>query len=459
MPGFLRAAAAEFPSHAIQLIDVAPDALADAGAAAAMLTLCQEQPDAVVTALRQRQRWLPTMEKAPAASRPLSLRKGGTYLITGGLGGIGLCLAEYLAREWQARLVLVGRSAVPSVSDWPGIIADPATDSAVRQMVRRLQVLRELGATVVVERTDLTDETARSRDRATLARFARCTALSTPRASPTARCWRGRTRPPWRWCWPRKSLARESLTKLLAGERLDFFMLCSALSAVIGASGQAAYCAANSYLDQLALTAGLPWPVVSVGWDAWRDVGMAARSVMPPHRAAGHPLLFSRESATDVSVLFQARLSPQRDWVLAEHRVGEQCLLPGTAYLDLAYAAARCCLGADAVQLQDILFLQPLLLTPTEEAIVELAVSGDDGRHSFTISSRVGNGPPRLHAEGRMALAERGEPLYVDPPSGELIEPKSGVGAPCRSVRPALAVHLRIVPRGSGRACLADGLH
>ena len=424
LPGFLRSAAAEFPSHAIQLIDLPPDALADAAAVAAMLALCQAQPDAVFTALRQRQRWLPTVEKAPAASRPLSLRKGGTYLLTGGLGGIGLCLAEYLAREWQARLVLVGRSAVPPESDWPGIMADPASDSSTRRVVQQLQALREFGATVVVEHADVADEEQAARVIAEArARFGPLHGVIHAAGVADGALLARQDKAAMAAVLAPKVAGTRFLTQLLASERLDFFMLCSALSAAIGAPGQAAYCAANSYLDQLAQTAGSPWPVVSVGWDAWRDVGMATRSVMPSRRVAGHPLLAAQEPAKDGSILFQARLNPQRDWVLAEHRVDDQCLLPGTAYLDLAYAAARSCFATDAVELQDVLFLQPLLLGPAEEAIVELTVSGDDGQRNFTISSRVGNAPSRLHAEGRMGLVERRESRRIAAPSGELSKP------------------------------------
>src|SRR5205823_4421153 len=42
----------------------------------------------------------------------LPLRQKGVYLITGGLGGLGLIFAEYLARNFQAKLVLIGRSAL-----------------------------------------------------------------------------------------------------------------------------------------------------------------------------------------------------------------------------------------------------------------------------------------------------------------------------------------------------------
>ncbi|MBI1390258.1 MAG: SDR family NAD(P)-dependent oxidoreductase [bacterium] len=67
-------------------------------------------------------RWIQTLEPAPlplAESSPV--REGGVYLITGGLGGIGLELAERFARDSKARLVLTARSEFPPRSQWPDI--------------------------------------------------------------------------------------------------------------------------------------------------------------------------------------------------------------------------------------------------------------------------------------------------------------------------------------------------
>ena len=60
------------------------------------------------------------MADAPPAVR---VRPGGTYLVTGGLGGIGLAMAERLARDYQARLVLMGRTKVPPREEWGRILA------------------------------------------------------------------------------------------------------------------------------------------------------------------------------------------------------------------------------------------------------------------------------------------------------------------------------------------------
>ena len=92
----------------------------------------------------------------PAAAQP-RLRREGVYLITGGLGGIGLALAERLAREWQARLVLVGRSALPARHLWGELIADPSTAPVLRERLQKLTQLSQAGAELLVLQADVAD--------------------------------------------------------------------------------------------------------------------------------------------------------------------------------------------------------------------------------------------------------------------------------------------------------------
>src|SRR5690606_37362453 len=73
-------------------------------------------------ALRADARWRREHEarELPAAGRglPARLRERGTYLVTGGLGGVGSLVAEWLARTCKANLVLVGRRALPPREQW-----------------------------------------------------------------------------------------------------------------------------------------------------------------------------------------------------------------------------------------------------------------------------------------------------------------------------------------------------
>ncbi|MRT33283.1 KR domain-containing protein, partial [Xylella fastidiosa subsp. multiplex] len=84
-----------------------------------------------LSAYRGAHRWVKAYEPAPlpAAAQP-RLRREGVYLITGGLGGVGLVIAKHLAQHWQARLVLLGRTAMPARDAWAALAADRVSTCA-----------------------------------------------------------------------------------------------------------------------------------------------------------------------------------------------------------------------------------------------------------------------------------------------------------------------------------------
>lgn len=416
IPGFLRAAAREYPDLAIRLCDFPADTLGDVFAVNALLSRCTDPDANLFTAWRPGGWWRAGLERLPAQpSAMLPLRFGGTYLITGGLGGIGLTIAEYLAREWRARLVLLSRTAVPPEEAWPRV---PAAPSALRDALGRLQELRAAGAAVLVETADLADEAqlAGALARAK-ARFGALHGVVHAAGVPDGGLIARQQRAAIDAVLAPKIAGTRCLWARLKDEKLDFLVLCSALSATIGAPGQAAYCAANSYLDNLALCGAAPWPVLSIAWDAWRDVGMAVRARLSAaqRHVVKHPLIETCEATEDGRLIFHAQVSPARNWVLAEHRIGDDAIFPGTGLLELAYSAACQALGRTALALEEVVFLQPLRLRADAEAGVEIAISRPPERAGFAISSRIGDGPPRVHAEGRIAaidaIAERSTPV------------------------------------------------
>src|SRR5579875_2570287 len=90
------------------------------------------------------------------------LRQNGVYLITGGLGGIGLGMAEHIARSVKAKLVLVGRSKLPPRSEWEALLAGQQEDGKpwtdVTYRIRKIQLLEDLGAEVVIATADVADQ-------------------------------------------------------------------------------------------------------------------------------------------------------------------------------------------------------------------------------------------------------------------------------------------------------------
>src|SRR5205823_7458965 len=86
--------------------------------------------------------------------RPPRLREKGVYLITGGLGQIGLESGEYLARSVRARLVLVGTSAFPPREQWDPWQASHHDQDDVCRKIRKLQSMLGMGAEILIAQGD-----------------------------------------------------------------------------------------------------------------------------------------------------------------------------------------------------------------------------------------------------------------------------------------------------------------
>ena len=86
------------------------------------------------------------------------LRQNGVYLITGGFGKIGLCLAHYLARSVGARLILIGRSELPAKSSWDEQLSALGENSAIGRKILAVRALEAMGAEVLAFGADVADE-------------------------------------------------------------------------------------------------------------------------------------------------------------------------------------------------------------------------------------------------------------------------------------------------------------
>ncbi len=230
-------------------------------------------PAAPAVAWRGGRRWIEGFEQVrlePAGAADLPLRERGVYLVTGGLGGIGLALAGFLARQVRARLVLVGRTA--------------PQDHASRHITS----MEELGAEVLALSADVADA-GRMREVLDTARrrFGEIDGVIHCAGVPGGGLIQLRTPDAVANVFAAKVRGAFVLAELLCGRRLDFLALCSSLTAVLGGVGQADYCAANAVLDAFAswYAGETGTPTVSIGWDAWKDTGMALAG-MPEDEAA-----------------------------------------------------------------------------------------------------------------------------------------------------------------------------
>jgi NAD(P)-dependent dehydrogenase (short-subunit alcohol dehydrogenase family)/acyl carrier protein len=215
-----------------------------------------------------------SLSPQPGTQRRSAFREGGVYLITGGLGSIGRAVSEYLAEKYHARLVLVGRSALPPRENWSAWIDGHASDDPVRARIAAIQQIERLGGEVFYLDADVADVAAmRSVIQQAKTRFGALHGVihgagivgdyvemkDTDRSTCDAHL-------------RAKVYGLLALESALADTALDFCLLMSSMSSVLGGIGQAGYAASNIYMDAAARRHNrrcrAPW--LSVNWDVWR---------------------------------------------------------------------------------------------------------------------------------------------------------------------------------------------
>ena len=202
--------------------------------------------------------------------RPMRWREDGAYLITGGLGRLGLKVADWMAEQGARHLVLVGRKGLPDRASWADL---PEGSEAARQAAA-VRAVEARGATVQVAAADVAD---RSQMSGLLAQFGRSapSLRGVIHAAVAARSesLRDMTIDALQTVFRPKVSGAWLLHELTAQMELDFFVLFSSTTALLGVKDLAHYAAANTFLDALAhhRKAG-GQAAVSINWGIWDEV-------------------------------------------------------------------------------------------------------------------------------------------------------------------------------------------
>jgi acyl transferase domain-containing protein len=230
-------------------------------------------------AYRNGQRWVQTYEPVvigDTGHRRSVFREGGVYLITGGLGEIGVAISEYLAGRYRARLVLVGRSRLPGRESWDAWIRSHPDNDPVRAKIDAIARIEKLGGDVLYVNANVADASAlRAAVEQAYQRFGALHGVIHGAGIVGDRGYREIKGSDPDACdehFQAKAHGARALAAALDGRALDFCLLLSSLSSVLGGIGQAAYASSNIFMDAFARnhnrTSSLPW--LSVNWDVWR---------------------------------------------------------------------------------------------------------------------------------------------------------------------------------------------
>ncbi|MFT4670912.1 MAG: amino acid adenylation domain-containing protein [Pseudohongiellaceae bacterium] len=191
---------------------------------------------------------------------PTRVRKGASYIITGGCGGLGLQVAKWLSEQGAGHLILTSRSGAGAAAQ--AVLGTIKTGSETEVSVVAADVTDLVAMQGVV---DLAESLAPLKGIIHAAGIIDDGILLQQTADRFEKVMAPKAKGAW------------NLHKLTVDKKLDFFVSFSSTASVLGVTGQSSYAAANAFLDSLAgYRVSLGLPALTINWGGWEDTGMAA---------------------------------------------------------------------------------------------------------------------------------------------------------------------------------------
>ncbi len=384
-----------------------------------------------IVAWRGRDRFTQDFVASPQPSPSkgkLTIRDDGVYLITGGLGGLGLAIAEHLATRGCRAVILQGRTELPDRRDWEQWLEVHSSKDLTSQRIQKIRRVEAAGTMVMLASGDV----------ANLERMQEITADAREKLGKIHAVFHAagiledgiiqmKTPEAVERVFTPKVQGSMVLADLFKDEQLDFMLLFSSTSTVLGPAGQVDYVAANTFLNAFAesKSQGNDLNVKAVNWGVWQDTGMAlalAGSMGVESEINGaclnvkHPLILDQIVDGKGNSSACCRLRAENTWLLNEHRLRNGlAVMPGTGYLELIRAAFVAQTKAESCELLNIDFLSPLEFPGAEEREIAIEISHESD-HS-TVKIRAGEPGKRnswqVHALGKVRSLGDAKPTTI----------------------------------------------
>ena len=421
------------------------------------------RPDNAVAALRGTRRYeLDFRQFALEPTEATPFKKGGVVLITGGFGGIGMVVAEHLAREMDAKIVLMSRRPLPERDTWAGHIRKYGPADPTSQAIAAVERLERIGAVVKPAQADVCNLEQMRRLREEVEKdLGPVSAVIHAAGAVDDGPMLAKDDMSIEPVFAAKIHGTQVLDQVFPDGTLDLMVLFSSSSTVTAPPGQVDYVAANEYLNAFAKSrTGGKTRVVALGWGIWAEVGMAAAAMAD--RLGQAPAL--PPTPTDTVLLTQASFDAAGervltgklttgDWVIDEHRSGNRdAFLPGTGYLELAAQAMAAQDHDGPFTVSDLIFLRPLQVTEDQPRDIRIRLEREDGGYRFALQSDAmfkGKAGWQLNAQGTLvpgARAKGGGSIDIAAIRNRCETREDGGGT---ALEAAQAKHLNFGPRWS----------
>ena len=391
----------EFPEITVSVLDIEGKTKSRvAYNVDAVLEELFSNPSNTTAAVRGTKRFEQTWKPARlAASEQMPVEKGAVVLMTGGLGGIGLSLAERLARDYDAKIAFVARTALPDRDKWEDTIRRSAPNAPDVERLTRLKAIEAAGGSVMTLTADVSNPIEMKQAvNAVCEKWGEINGVVHAAGAIDDAPILSKSSFSIDTVLSAKMQGTQVLSDLFPDGTLDWMALFSSVSTITAPAGQVDYVAANEYLNAIAQSrAGGKTRVFAIDWGVWADVGMAASAMAartneddPELEPVEQTLLDGRLKESDGSHVYHAAWGADDQWVLDEHRTkAGDALLPGTGYFELA-AQAMAAEGRDTkFEVRDLTFFSPLRAIADTKTAVRIKLPRDGDDYAMTVESAL----------------------------------------------------------------------
>ncbi|RCX20929.1 thioester reductase-like protein [Anaerobacterium chartisolvens] len=210
------------------------------------------------------------------------LKDKGVYLITGGTGGIGLVIAEYLAEKVQGKLILTGRTPMPDKSLWKSWLTEHDEHDETSQKIRKIHKLEELGSEILVVAADVADyEQMKRALKEAEEKIGAVNGIIHAAGVSGIGPIQSKTKESVYKVFESKVIGTLNLNNLMAERKMDFFIICSSMASIVSAAGQSDYASANAFIDGFVKYKNLEANetfTACINWDSWSGAGMTVKA-------------------------------------------------------------------------------------------------------------------------------------------------------------------------------------
>lgn len=210
------------------------------------------------------------------------IKKNGIYLIIGGLGGVGLSISEYLGKEYQAKLILVGRSSFLDKKLWDKWLIEKGNDNETSQRILKVREIELAGGTIdilqadVVNYSQMEDVVNYLTNKYGIINGFIHAAMTVDKAGLI----QNRNKIENEKIIASKIKGTINLYQIFENKNIDFMMFCSSLTGVLGNAGEVGYVASNDFIGYFAsaMNNRSQTFITAIDWNGWLDVGTGIKT-------------------------------------------------------------------------------------------------------------------------------------------------------------------------------------